>query len=103
MNNTKTPKTKKRKSISSKIIRGTAITITSLLIIMGVCLYYRISGIDEAQYSSMTKKNIALTDAAINQYFHGVEKSGSPTPRETTSFISSAILKNFLIPDGGML
>jgi methyl-accepting chemotaxis protein len=71
-------KQNKRHSISSKIIVWTAVTITILLVIMGVCLYYRISGIDEAQYSKLTKKNLSLTDAAINQYFHGVEKSGQP-------------------------
>lgn len=67
-------KEKKRHSISSKIILWTAVTITSLLVVMGICLYYRISGIDEAQYSKLTRKNLALTDAAINQYFHGAER-----------------------------
>ena len=67
-------KEKKRHSISSKIILWTAVTITFLLVVMGICLYYRISGIDEAQYSKLTRKNIALTDAAINQYFHGAER-----------------------------
>ena len=66
-------KEKKRHSISSKIILWTAVTITFLLVVMGICLYYRISGIDEAQYSKLTRKNLALTDAAINQYFHGAE------------------------------
>lgn len=104
MNNTKTPKIKKRKSISSKIIRGTVFTITALLLVMGVCLYYRISGIDEAQYSSMTKKNLTLTDAAINQYFHGVEKSGHPMimnqiaalPGSITEFEGFSDFKSFL-------
>ena len=32
--------------------------------------------------------------------FHGVTKSGSPTPREMASFITETMSKNFLMPLG---
>jgi hypothetical protein len=32
--------------------------------------------------------------------FQGVIKSGSPTPKDITSFMLAARSKNFLIPDG---
>ena len=78
--------------------------ITVLFVIMGVCLYYRISGIDEAQYTKLTKKNLATTDAAIDQYFHGVEKSGKPLIMNSIAIMSGSIteledykaFKNFL-------
>ena len=66
---------KKKNSISVKIILGATLVMLSILCIMGVILYYRISGIDEAQYSKLTKKNLRLTDAAIDQYFHGGKNS----------------------------
>src|SRR5208337_2232452 len=37
-----------------------------------------------------------------SQMFHGVLKSGSPTPKEITSFIVRARSKNFRIPEGGI-
>src|SRR5512136_2435587 len=37
-----------------------------------------------------------------SQIFHGVRKSGSPTPREITSPMVKTRSKNFLIPDGGI-
>jgi hypothetical protein len=38
-----------------------------------------------------------------SQIFHGVQKSGSPTPSEMTSSIVRARSKNFLIPEGGIV
>jgi hypothetical protein len=35
--------------------------------------------------------------------FHGVTKSGSPTPRDMTSFIPITRSKNTLMPEGGMV
>ena len=40
-------------------------------------------------------------DDVISRAAHGAEKSGSPTPREMTSSISSASSKNRRMPDGG--
>jgi hypothetical protein len=37
-----------------------------------------------------------------SQIFHGVGKSGSPTPREITPSILTARSKNLRMPEGGM-
>lgn len=62
----------RRLSISFKIILGASLVMAAILIAMAVSLYYSISGIDEAQYTKITKKTVAITDESINQYFKGI-------------------------------
>ena len=85
------PMAKKRTSISFKIILWASLVMTFILMIMGVCLYYRISGIDEKQYTKLTKKNLATTDAAINKYFHGIEQAGNPMIMNQIAMISGSV------------
>ena len=80
----------KRLSISFKITLGAVLVMVAILMVMSVCLYYRITGIDEAQYTKMTKKHLAITDAAIDQYF---QSGGSKDYADFRAFLSGFLLE----------
>lgn len=82
----------RRTSISFKITMGAVLVILGILMVMGLCLYYRITGIDEAQYTKMTKKHLAITDTAIEHYFQG--KDISDDYAAFSDFLNGYLLDN---------
>jgi len=90
---------KKKGSIAFKVTIGAVLLTTAILVVLGICLYYRVSGIDEAQYTKMNNKTVAITDAAIELHFAGKNQgyktySYNDLSSEDLSVISSLMRVN---------
>lgn len=68
-------KTKKRGSISTKIIRGVLIETTALLLLLGVTTYIRIKPLNDNTFTEKLSTVMRLTDAAVSAFFDSINSA----------------------------
>ncbi len=66
-------KEQKRGKIRHRILRDMLVVITTILSILGIVIYERVSAITETNFEEKIKSDMALSDSIINQYFSSLE------------------------------
>jgi len=92
-------KTKKRGSISTKIIRGVLIETTALLLLLGVTTYIRIKPLNDNTFTEKLSTVMRLTDAAVSAFFDSINSATvmlADEAEEKTSRAERAIITQMM-------